>query len=105
MGTRNENKLKNAMGPTFGVFGTILVVIILLAFCSPWGDALKGKNGVVMFACFVVAFFYMFLDTWAIVSGKYDKMISIEDYIYASCKIFADFVLVFGLLASTCNDC
>lgn len=92
------------MGPTFGILGTIVVVIILLALCSPYGEALKGGNGVVMFLCIMAAFFYMFIDTWAIVTGKYDQMITIEDYIYASCKLFADFVLVFGLIASMFND-
>lgn len=41
---------------------------------------------------------YFFCDTYAIVSGQYNKMISKDDYIYGSVRLFSDFVLCLSLL-------
>ena len=47
---------------------------------------------------------YLLMDTYAITNGKYDKMVSKEDYIYGSSKLFADFVLMVTLLAHLFSD-
>lgn len=91
------------MGPICGIFGSIVVVISLIALVNPWSssgeEGLTGKSTALMILVFVLVFIYMILDTYAIVTGKYHKMINTEDYIYASSKLFADFVLMFTLLS------
>lgn len=53
---------------------------------------------------FTLVTMYLLLDTYAITNGKYDKMVSKEDYIYGSTKLFADFVLMVTLLANLLTD-
>lgn len=60
-------------------------------------------NKLIMIPCFVVVFIYFIADSYAIVNGKFDKMVTRDDYIYGSSKIFVDFVLIFTLLANLLN--
>ena len=90
----------SALSPIFGILGTLVVIICLLAIVQPWGGENVVRNSFVMVICFFFAFVYMLLDTFAIVNGKYSKMVSKQDYIYGSSKLFLDFVLAFGLLAN-----
>lgn len=94
IGKKNESKFRQALGPTFGVLATIVVVILLLV------NTIVKTNGMVLGLISFAVFIYMFIDTWLITSGKYDRMINTEDYIYASCKLFADFLLCFGIIVS-----
>lgn len=52
----------------------------------------------------MVAMIFMIFDTQFILDGKYVQ-ITVDDSIYASMKLFADFVLLFGLLVSMLVDC
>ena len=52
----------------------------------------------------MVAMTFMIFDTQWILDGKYVQ-ITVDDSIYASMKLFADFVLLFGLLVKMLGDC
>lgn len=102
-GKKKQLEYSKAVGPTFGILGAIVVIMCLISMCNPWGSAdsegLGFKSGALMTLAFIMVLTYMLLDTYAIVNGKYCKMITKEDYIYASSKLFADFVLFFTLAA------
>ena len=44
---------------------------------------------------------FFLLDTQLILDGRYHQMDK-DDYIFGSMKLFADFVLIFGLLLGLC---
>lgn len=113
-----KDNLKRAMSKMFGILGLIVVVVCLIAVIDPFSEkcakddskcAKEAKGGIfksLLFTCLflMVALFYMVLDMVAITGGKYCQYISHEDYIYGSAKLFADFVLVFTLLATLLGD-
>jgi len=51
----------------------------------------------VMVFCIMFAVAFMILDTQLIIHGKYGQ-IGYDEYVFASMKLFADFVLMFVLL-------
>ena len=50
---------------------------------------------IVFFIMFAVAF--MIIDTQLIIHGKYGQIVY-DEYVFASMKLFADFILIFVLL-------
>jgi len=52
----------------------------------------------------MVAMTFMIFDTQWILDGKYVQ-ITVDDYVFASMKLFADFVLLFGLLIKMLGSC
>lgn len=52
----------------------------------------------------MVAMTFMIFDTQFILDGKYVQ-ITVDDSMFASMKLFADFVLLFGLLVKMLGDC
>lgn len=115
---KNDN-IKRALSKMFGILGVVVVVVGLVAIIDPFtakcakddskcaaeakkANEAKGNifQSILFMSLFLfVAIFYMVLDMVAITTGKYSQFISQEDYIYGSAKLFADFVLIFTLLA------
>lgn len=84
------------LGGTFAVLSLVLCVVMIAA--SALGIAgMKSKLILSLVLVFMVVFFI--IDTNLIISGTYSSMTK-EDYIYGSMKLFADFVLIFSLLAA-----
>jgi len=57
---------------------------------------------IVFFIMFAVAF--MIIDTQLIIHGMYGQ-VQVDDYVFASMKLFADFVLIFILALSLLPCC
>jgi FtsH-binding integral membrane protein len=50
----------------------------------------------------MVVFCFFLMDMQFILDGRYNQMDK-DDYIFASMKLFADFVLIFGLILKLCD--
>lgn len=83
------------IGKSTGILGMIVVIGLLLMLVVKDGES---GNAVWLILGLFFVFGYMLLDTFAIINGKYSKIVSKEDYIYGSAKLFADFVLIFSLI-------
>lgn len=96
-----KSELKKAMGPTFGILGSIVIVVLIISLAVKSADGKTTAFPLLpMMLFFIIGFVYLLLDTWAITNGKYNEMVCKDDYIYGSTKLFADFVLMFTLLAN-----
>lgn len=84
------------LGGTFAVLSLVLCVVMIAA--SALGIA-GMKSKLVLSLILVVMIVFFIIDTNLIVSGTYSSMTK-EDYIYGSMKLFADFILIFSLLAA-----
>lgn len=91
----------NSLGPTVGILGTIVVIVSIIAIVIP--DKFGTKSSAFLGLSMMLIFIYFLFDTYAIVNGKYKKIVSQEDYIYGSVKLFSDFVLCFSLILAMCQ--
>ena len=88
------------LGPIFGIMSLVLVTVLITAQALDIG----GMGNAVVLAlvlCLVVAFFL--IDVQLIVQSQYGTFTK-DDYVMASMKLFADFVLIFGILLEMCNN-
>lgn len=93
-----RDQIKKALGPTFGILGSVVVLVLIIFFVVKNPDGKASFSLLPTIGLFCLGFFYLLFDTFAIVNGKYSNMVSAEDYIYGSSKLFADFVLMLTLL-------
>jgi len=93
--TKGDKKMKK-MGPTFAILGLVLATVMIT--CMALGIAgLANKVILSVAMVFIMGFFMM--DIQFIVEGKYG-VYNKDDYVLASMKLFADFILIFGILMS-----
>lgn len=93
-------------GGTFKKIGSTFVFLLITAtmfivVANVMGVGLTGKNSTVMTLVGVIFFFI--LDTNLIMRGAYTfkakpKELTYEDAIYASMRLFSDFILIFSLI-------
>jgi len=82
------------MGPTVAVLGLVLATVMIT--CMALGIAgLANKLILSVAMVFIMCFFMM--DIQFIVEGKYGVFTK-DDYVLASMKLFADFILIFSIL-------
>lgn len=86
------------LGPTFLVLSMVLATVLICAKVFNLGGT---SNVVIMAVLLVLAVAFFIVDTKLIIEGKYSPMTK-DDYIFASMKLYADFILVFGLLMELC---
>lgn len=95
------DKITSKLGPTFVVLSIVLATVLIAAQVFDLG----GANNVIFMALglvFAVAFFIF--DTKFILTGKYtNSPMTPDDYIFASMKLYADFILIFTILMSLCE--
>jgi len=48
--------------------------------------------------CLILAFAFLIFDTHLMMNGSSYGLLMVDDYVFASMKLFADFVLVFTVL-------
>lgn len=73
-----------------------MVMTVVLIACSSLGIG-GTKSSFVLALILLVATIFFILDTYLIVNGTYGT-ISKDDYILGSMKLFADYVLIFGII-------
>lgn len=77
-----------------------LVAVTIVIACQALGIGMKSKWFMGFMLVLIMCFFIF--DTHLIVIGMYAPMNS-DDYIFASMKLFADFVLIFGIMSKLCE--
>lgn len=82
------------------VFLSFVVVTVLIA-CQALNIPGSRNKFILCLFLFLMWVFFM-LDTHYIVNGLYGKM-DPDDYIFASMKLFADFILIFGIMSKICD--
>ena len=90
----NRNGMER-FGQAFMILGLVLSITMTASVAA----GVQGKHSklIVTFSlCLIMAFFA--IDMQLIVNGKYGS-ISKDDSVYASMKLFADFILIFGLIS------
>ena len=87
------------MGPTVAVLGLVLCTVIITCMALGIGG-LKNRLVLSLFMLLVIGFFIM--DIQFIVKGRYN-VFDKDDYVLGSMKMFADFILIFSILASFFN--
>lgn len=93
------DKATRKLGPTFLVLSLVLATVLICAKVFDLGGA---GNVAIMCVCLVLALAFMMVDTKLILDGKYSPMTK-DDYIFASMKLYADFILVFTIIMSLCE--
>ena len=86
------------LGPVFGIMSLVLVVVLIAAQALNIGG-MGNAFILALVLCLVTAFFI--IDVQLIVQGQYTAFTK-DDYVMASMKLFADFVLIFGILLEMC---
>lgn len=86
------------LGPTFLVLSLVLATVLICAKVFELGGA---GNVAIMAVCLVLAIAFFMVDTKLIIDGKYSPMTK-DDYIFASMKLYADFILVFTIIMDLC---
>lgn len=97
--TGQKGTAKN-LGGTFAILSLVLATVMIAS--SALGIA-GMKSKLILSLILVVMILFFIIDTYLIVSGTYTAMTK-EDYIYGSMKLFADFILIFGLLANLMGE-
>jgi len=89
-------KSASKMGPTVVILGLVLCTVIIT--CMALGIGGLGNSLILSLLMLLVIGFFI-LDIQFIVDGKYGTFTK-DDYVLGSMKMFADFVLIFGIVAS-----
>lgn len=94
----NRDNVYPSLGKMFLVL-TLLFVLVLVV------SSLLGIGGIqhrlIMGLCIVGCMAFFIFDTQLILDGRYGN-VRVEDSVYASMKLFADFVLIFSVLIKMC---
>ena len=88
-----DKKMKS-MGSTFLILSIVLATVLIASSVLEIG----GMGSKLLLALvLMIAMGFFIADTQFIINGKYGQ-IGKEDYIFASMKLFADFILVFTII-------
>ena len=90
------NKKVSKMGPTVAILGLVLCTVIIT--CMALGIGGLG-NSILLSLLMLLVIGFFIMDIQFIVDGKYGTFTK-DDYVLGSMKMFADFVLIFGIIAS-----
>jgi len=90
------NKGVKKMGPTVAILGLVLCTVIIT--CMALGIGGLG-NSILLSLLMLLVIGFFIMDIQFIVDGKYGTFTK-DDYVLGSMKMFADFVLIFGIIAS-----
>ena len=78
----------------FVVLSFVLVVVLIVGnYLDLGGLQYKGT----MVACIMLSIAFLIFDTQLIIDGRYID-ITVDDYVFMSMKLFADFILIFSLI-------
>lgn len=88
-----DKKMK-ALGSTFLILSIVLATVLIAS--SAFGIA-GMSNKIILCVVLMLAVAFLIADTQFIINGRYGK-IDKDDYIFASMKLFVDFILVFGII-------
>jgi len=98
LASMKADKATKKLGPTFLVLSMVLATVLICAKVFNLGGT---RNVAVMAVCLVLAVAFFIVDTKLIIDGKYSPMTK-DDYIFASMKLYADFILVFTIIMELC---
>ena len=98
LASMKADKATKKLGPTFLVLSMVLATVLICAKVFNLGGT---RNVAVMAVCLVLAVAFFIIDTKLIIDGKYSPMTK-DDYIFASMKLYADFILVFTIIMELC---
>ena len=90
------NKGAKKMGPTVAILGLVLCTVIITCMALGIGGL---TNSLILSLLMVLVIGFFIMDIQFIVDGKYGTFTK-DDYVLGSMKMFADFVLIFGIIAS-----
>jgi FtsH-binding integral membrane protein len=79
------------------LFLITLAVLFTVIIAAEFLDIASLSLEINMFFTLAFLMFFFMADTQLILGGRYGK-ISKDEWIFASMKLFADFILIFGLL-------
>lgn len=88
-----DKKMKS-MGSTFLILSIVLATVLLASILLGIGGT---GSTIMLVVIMLLACGFFIADTQFIINGKYGQ-ISKDDYIFASMKLFADFILVFTII-------
>jgi len=95
----SANERLRSLGSMFLVLSFLLVLVLTISSIFGLGGT-QSRAAMAVWIILAMAFFI--LDTQFIIGGYYVE-ITVDDHVFASMKLFADFILIFSLLAKCCN--
>ena len=93
--TGGDKSLKK-MGSTFLVLSIMLATVLVVATTLGVGGM---RNALILGLVLVLMVAFFIADTHLIINGSYGPM-NKDDYIFASMKLFADFILILTIVMS-----
>ena len=91
---------KSTLGPIFGVMGIIFVSVVIIAQVIDIG----GMGYAVKLAFYLSLIYIFFIMDIQLIRDNYYGIFTRHDYVMASMKLFADFVIIFSLLLEMCKS-
>ena len=96
LSSTSKRDSKELLGPTFGILSLITVMSLFVFFKFPGPASSKVLLVIGMFLMLA----YLWIDIKLIIHAKYYHLVTFEDHIYASVKLFADFCLCVSILVA-----
>jgi len=84
-----------SLGKIFLVLSFLFTIVLVVS------SIIGIQHRLIMAIYIMIAMAFFIMDTQFILDGRYGNVM-VEDYVFASMKLFADFVLIFTLLIKLC---